>query len=156
MLFRLGTTCALVLCLVASPLGGTLFAAEHGTSTAEPFPPLVGSPAATTMPVEATAARDAADDRLRRSFHEFPRNAINEEQRGYRSRRGRGRGAAAAAIMIGAAAAVAGTALLVYANRPECSANHSAEGCGYGTKVAGGSFLAGGAIGIAVGAALWR
>jgi len=29
------------------------------------------------------------------------------------------------------------------------------SGCGYGTKVVGGSVLAGGAIGIAVGAALW-
>jgi hypothetical protein len=152
---RLGITCALVLCLVTSPVGGTVFAEEQATSTAEPFRPVALPPAA-TPPFEAPATRDAAGDRLRRSFHEFPRHAINEEQRGYRSRRGRGRGAAAAAIMIGAAAAVAGTALLVYANRPECNVNRSAGGCGYGTKVAGGSFLAGGAIGIAVGAALWR
>jgi hypothetical protein len=150
-----GTTCALVLCLMTSPLGGTLFAEEQVAVAAEPFRPLGLSPSA-TAPFESAATRDAAGDRLRRSFHEFPLNAINEEQRGYRSRRGRGRGAAAAAIMIGAAAAVAGTALLVYANRPECNVNHSAAGCGYGTKVAGGSFLAGGAIGIAVGAALWR
>jgi hypothetical protein len=57
--------------------------------------------------------------------------------------------------MIGAAAAITGTALLVYANRPECSTNALASGCGYGTKVVGGSVLAGGVAGLAVGAALW-
>lgn len=153
--FRLGTTCALVLCLVAAPLGGRLFAEEQGTGAAEPLRPLVLSPPAVLL-FGSSTINDAAVDRWRASFHEFPLNAINEEQRGYRSRRGRGRGAAAAALMVGAAAAIAGSALLVYANRPECGVNHSASGCGYGTKVAGGSFLAGGVIGVAVGASLWR
>jgi len=60
-----------------------------------------------------------------------------------------------AAIMIGTAAAIAGTAVLVYANRPECSANQFAGGCGYGTKVVGTSVLVGGAAGLVVGALTW-
>jgi hypothetical protein len=154
MTFRSVAVPALALCLVASPLGGTLFAQEIGRASAEPLPHVL-SPSALS-PFVSPAATDSPADRWRASFHEFPLSAVDEEQRGYRSRRSRGRGTAAAAIMVGAASAVAGTALLVYANRPECSANRSAAGCGYGTKVAGGSFLAGGVIGIAVGAALWR
>ncbi len=60
-----------------------------------------------------------------------------------------------AAIMIGATAAIVGTAVLVYANRPECSANPNAGGCGYGTKVVGTSVLAGGVVGLFVGALTW-
>jgi hypothetical protein len=78
-------------------------------------------------------------------------------QRGWGRGRGRGRnGGARAAIILGSVAAVAGSAVLVYANRPECSANHSASGCGYGTKVLGGAVLAGGAVSIAAGALTWR
>ncbi len=73
---------------------------------------------------------------------------------GYRRSRGHHHGAAAA-IAVGAAAAIAGTAVLVYANRPECSTNPAAGGCGYGTKVVGGAVLAGGVVGLAVGAASW-
>jgi hypothetical protein len=61
-----------------------------------------------------------------------------------------------AAIMIGATAAIAGAALLVYANRPECVTDTVAGGCGYGTKVAGTAFLSGGIVGLLVGALTWR
>jgi hypothetical protein len=61
-----------------------------------------------------------------------------------------------AAIMIGAAAAITGTALLVYANRPECVNNTVAGGCGYGTKVVGTAVLSGGIVGLFVGALTWR
>ena len=61
-----------------------------------------------------------------------------------------------AAIMIGAAAAIAGTAVLVYANRPECTNNPIAGGCGYGTKVVGTAVLSGGIVGVFVGALTWR
>ena len=57
--------------------------------------------------------------------------------------------------MIGAVAAIAGTALLVYANRPECSTNQLAGGCGYGTKVIGGSVLSAGVVGVVIGAVTW-
>jgi hypothetical protein len=49
-----------------------------------------------------------------------------------------------------------GTAVLVYANRLECSTNPIANGCGYGTKVIGGAVLSGGIVGLVVGAATWR
>ena len=61
-----------------------------------------------------------------------------------------------AAIMIGAAAAITGTAVLVYANRPERATNQFAGGCGYGTKVIGTSVLAGGIVGLFVGALTWQ
>ena len=60
-----------------------------------------------------------------------------------------------AALMIGAAAAITGTAVLVYANRPECTFAPYAGGCGYGTKVVGGAVLAGGVVGLFVGALTW-
>jgi hypothetical protein len=72
--------------------------------------------------------------------------------RGYRGRRS----GAAAAMFLGAAAAIAGTAVLVYANRPECTTNPTASGCGYGTKVAGGAVLSAGIVGVVIGAATWR
>lgn len=61
-----------------------------------------------------------------------------------------------AALMLGAAAAIGGTALLVYANRPECTMNQFAGGCGYGTKVIGGAVLSTGIVGLFIGALTWR
>jgi hypothetical protein len=61
-----------------------------------------------------------------------------------------------AAIMIGAAAAITGAAVLVYANRPECTTNTVAGGCGYGTKVVGTAVLSAGIVGLFVGALTWR
>jgi hypothetical protein len=96
----------------------------------------------------------------RDTFNFIPPDSSALAQRGgYRRERGsrdRDRSGAAAAIIIGAAATIAGTAVLVYANRPECSINPGADGCGYGTKVVGGSVLAGGVVGLLVGAATWR
>lgn len=72
-------------------------------------------------------------------------------------RRGwRGNSGARAAVILGAAAAIAGGAILVYANRPDCHSNPGAGGCSYGTKVIGGAMIAGGAVGIVVGAISWR
>jgi hypothetical protein len=59
-------------------------------------------------------------------------------------------------MFVGAAAAIAGTAVLVYANRPECSTFPTASGCGYGTKVVGGAVLSAGVVGLLVGALTWR
>jgi hypothetical protein len=76
---------------------------------------------------------------------------------GYRGRgRGGRNGAAQAAVVLGAVASIAGAAVLVYANRPECSANQMATGCGYGTKVVGGAVLSAGIVGLLVGALTWR
>jgi len=71
-------------------------------------------------------------------------------------RRGYGRRSTAmAAIVLGSAAAITGGALLAYANRPECGANPTADACGYGVKVVGGSVLAGGLVGVTLGALTW-
>ena len=59
-------------------------------------------------------------------------------------------------FMIGAVAAITGTAILLYANRPECETDRFAGGCGYGTKVVGGAVLSGGIVGLFVGALTWR
>lgn len=77
-------------------------------------------------------------------------------QYGYGARRGHRNQAALTAIMLGAVGAIAGTAVLVYANRPECNVNPSLGGCGYGTKVVGASVLSGGVVGLMVGAVMWR
>jgi hypothetical protein len=84
-------------------------------------------------------------------------------QRGYRGRRprdGRGRGgdhgAAIAIVAAGAMASITGSALLIYNNRPECDLNPYGRGCGYGTKVVGGSILTAGLIGMFAGAVALR
>jgi hypothetical protein len=59
-------------------------------------------------------------------------------------------------LVLGAIGTIAGSALLLYANRPECSAHQFADGCGYGTKVVGGSLLSAGIVGVVVGAVTWR
>jgi hypothetical protein len=59
------------------------------------------------------------------------------------------------AIVLGAIASIAGAAILVYANRPDCSTNQMASGYGYGTKVAGGAVLSAGAVGLVIGAVTW-
>ena len=58
--------------------------------------------------------------------------------------------------VIVAALVLAGAAVLVYANRPDCSTNPNLGGCGYGTKVVGGAVLTAGLVGILTGALLWR
>ena len=77
-------------------------------------------------------------------------------QRGYGRGRWRGNDGSRAAVILGSAAAIAGAAVLVYANRPECRTNPAASACGFGTKVVGGAVLAGGVVGITVGALSWR
>jgi hypothetical protein len=92
-----------------------------------------------------------------RSFTFVPAESSSFAQWGYRGRgRGGRHGAAQAEIVLGAVASIAGAAVLVYANRPECSANHLAGGCGYGTKVVGGAVLSVGIVSLLIGALTWR
>jgi hypothetical protein len=83
---------------------------------------------------------------------EFARDGDN----GFGPRVGHRNQAALTAIMLGAVGAIAGTAVLVYANRPDCNVNPNLGGCGYGTKVVGASVLSGGVVGLMVGAVMWR
>jgi hypothetical protein len=157
---RAPTTAVLLVCLLGGPSSGILFASgrESSTpavavSTGEPLP-------GTTEFVRSLVASSPhllRDDTLIRLPAFAPDESSVLAQRGYRGRGYSGRrNGAAAAVFLGAAAAIAGTAVLVYANRPECSTVPTASGCGYGTKVVGGAVLSAGVVGLVVGAAMWR
>jgi hypothetical protein len=156
--------CAIVISFASTLGSGLVFAAE---SSPAPSTIAIKSPASPAVSV-AAAARPFKVRLPQAAFAEsglvvpFAVSAARETNaRPFRLRdrygRGGGRnGGAAAALVIGAAAAIAGTAVLVYANRPECQTNAFASGCGYGTKVVGGAVLAGGTVGVLAGAMMWR
>jgi hypothetical protein len=108
----------------------------------------------------ADAPAAAATARVwRGAFNVLPVESSAFAQRGGYGGRGSGggRNGAVAALLIGATASIAGAAILVYANRPECgTTNQMASGCGYGTKVIGGAVLTGGIVALAIGALTWR
>lgn len=134
-------------CLVCAPLTGAPLAAQTAQSGFQVIDP-APLPSRFTLKEPLSSIVTLA-----------PRPAAPLEQRGWgrgRGRRGGRNDGARTAIVLGSVAAVAGAAVLVYANRPECSANHAAAGCGYGTKVVGGAVLAGGAVSIAAAALTWR
>jgi hypothetical protein len=166
---RASTTAVLIACLLGGPSSGILFANEEESSSRTAHGdvstiPARAVPAGEALPGTTEFARSVVvhsphmwrDDTLSRSAF-APDESSLFAQRGGRGRGYRGRhNGAAAAIVVGAAAAIAGTAVLVYANRPECSAIPTAGGCGYGTKVVGGAVLSAGVVGLLVGAAMWR
>jgi hypothetical protein len=143
---RLSTTGALIVCLMGT-WSGTLFASQDERPSS-------------VAPVSALSVTTASELPSRLVISDRVFDSVETEsfaqRRGYRGR-GNGRnGPAAAAIVIGAAASIAGGAVLVYANRPECSANHAATGCGYGSKVTGTAVLSAGIVSLIVGALSWR
>ena len=141
---RMSTTAVLLICLLGTHWAdATVFASgEEGVSSA-PQP-------AVTAPLEAYP-------RLVIDLSHF---TLADEAPAFAQRRGfRGRGrneGARTAIVVGTLAAITGAALLVYANRPECRSNGSANACSYGTKVIGGAVLTAGAVGIVAGTVGWR
>jgi hypothetical protein len=169
---RVSTTAALMVCLVATQLSGTLVAQNITASNAAA---LVSVDDQTTSPTERPHAT-GEPSRFLLSNDAFdvagPLAAVKPPvwsaltfvptepgvfgQRGYGGRGRGGRHFGAKAVALGTIASIACAAVLVYANRPECSANHSASGCGYGTKVVGGAVLSAGLVGIVVGALTWR
>ena len=146
---RLSATGALIVCLMGTQWSGTLFASQ------DERPPNTSTLSVPSVTIASEQpARLVFSDRIFDSVEFAEPESLG--QRGYRGR-GNGRnGGAAAAIVIGAAASIAGGAVLVYANRPECSANHAATGCGYGSKVTGTAVLSAGIVSLIVGALSWR
>ena len=179
---RLSTTGALIVCLIGSQLTGTVFACEDGSlrealasssnvaaasdDQRTPSAPAAHARAAsppftlTSSVFSAPRALAATDPRAWQpavDFRVVDAGAFAEGgQYGRRGSRGRRNGVAAGVIALGAVASITGGAILVYANRPECSTNQFAGGCGYGTKVVGGSVLLAGIVGIVAGALAWR
>jgi hypothetical protein len=151
---RLSTTAALIVCLVGTQWTSTLFASEEDVSpsTTEHLRFTLNDDV-----LAANASAETAGARVWRRPLEFaPLQSSAFAQRGRRGGGGRRNGGAAAEIMLGTVATVAGAAVLVYANRPECNGNPNRSGCGYGTKVVGGAVLSVGIVGIIVGAMRWR
>jgi hypothetical protein len=181
---RSSTTAVLIVCLLGTTSSEMLFASGEAVSSREGSASLSADNITTAKEdvsaISATALSSGKqlpgttefvrslvagspylvlrDDTLSaRSLVFVPDESSLLAQRGYRGRGYSGRrNGAAAAVFLGAAAAIAGTAVLVYANRPECSTTPTAGGCGYGTKVIGGSVLSAGVVGLLVGAAMWR
>lgn len=143
----------LTFCVLGTPLSETLFAQTPSGS-------------ADRQGVNTVAPGPAAADHLRLNldkelFTSDARIGAEEAQSAFAQRgryygRERHHHGNAAAIGLGAVAAIAGGAMLVYANRPACSTNPGATGCGYGMKVAGGAVLSAGFVGLVVGSVSWR
>lgn len=160
----LWTTGALIVCLLGTQWSGTLLAREGALPPAAVVS-ISDRVASTTerssVPVSddmlsATQPIDPAIGPIWRSALRFvPVESSSYEQRERRHRGGRN-DAAQAAVILGAVAAIAGAAVLVYANRPDCSTNQTASGCGYGTKVVGTAVLTGGIVSLVAGALTWR
>ena len=138
---RVSMVAALMVCVAGAPMSSTLAAAEPN------------------VPLEASAIHFGAGPARPPAAFVVPQFHTSDEQvyvgppvPMYRH----SNDGALAAILIGATAAITGTAVLVYANRPECSFNPYGGGCGYGTKVVGGAILAGGIVGLTVGALIWK
>ena len=144
---RRTTTTALIACLLAT--ASPVFAADERRAVDASATSLTlnGAPldAIGTFDVERVPALRDENDQF--AFGQFGRFG--------RGRRHRNDGAAVA-LFLGAVGTIAGAAVLVYANRPECSAAVQPGGCGYGTKVVGGSVLAAGLVGLTIGAVTWR
>ena len=162
------TSGALVVCLAGAPFGSTAFASESTTPESTPTPPSIVSAGLDayapghlgSMALVPPSRFTVSDDKL--AAHGLiglgaPSLAFDHRGR-YRGRRSRwdDNRAAQTAIIIGGVASIAGAAMLVYANRPECRANQFANGCGYGSKVVGGAVLSGGLVSITLGAITWR
>jgi hypothetical protein len=147
------TTAALIACIIATQCTSTVLASDAERAA----PPATSSHLTYNgKPLTAIGPRDDARAQASRASEPLsPSESSAFRQGGFR--RGRGRnGGAATAIVLGAVGTIAGAAVLVYANRPECNGNPTLGGCGYGTKVIGGAVLSAGLVGLTIGALTWR
>lgn len=153
-IFHVNTVWALLLALSISPLAGTVRAADTASSS----PATAAAPVMLSLgPATASAlAAEPATDPMWQSWSVTATSAMAQRGRYRGGRRSGRRGGGAGALIVGAAAAITGAAVLAYANRPDCDMNRQLSGCGYGTKVVGTAVLAGGMVGVFVGAALMR
>jgi hypothetical protein len=143
------TTATLVVCLLGQTT--SLFAADEPQTlparvTTRTTLTLNGAPLSALHAFDLTTPASSFDASTYAQFRGRGRS---------RGRGGRNDGAAAA-LFLGAIGTIAGSALLIYANRPECSVSANNSGCGYGTKVAGGAVLTAGLAGLTIGAITWR
>jgi hypothetical protein len=151
---RRATSAAVMVCVIATHCG-TLFASDeqHAAPPAPSHLTFNGEPLATLGVLDA--------DRVPLWTGSVPLasadSSVLSQPGGFR-RGGRGgrNSAAATALFLGAIGTIAGSAILIYANRPECSVSAQNSGCGYGSKVAGGAVLTGGLAGLLIGAVMWR
>ncbi len=152
---RRATTAALIVCVIATQTGTLLASDEQRAAppTAASHLTFNGQPLATLGVLDT--------DRGPQWTGPVPLASIDASvlsQRGGFRRGGRGgrNSAAATALFLGAIGTIAGSAILIYANRPECSVSAQNSGCGYGSKVAGGAVLTAGLAGLLIGAVTWR
>ena len=152
----------LLIAITLLPLGNTVAAAEDSSSVPVPATqaPALSTPGLALPPPFLPRTSLGFNAPLQPSFAALAAAGAAAQRGRYRGGRGGygggSRNAAAQALLVGAAATIAGAAVLAYANRPDCDYNQRLMGCGYGTKVVGTSVLAGGLVGVLVGAALWR
>jgi hypothetical protein len=158
------TTCAVIACLVGTQLTSTASAQQQNfASTGTSSPPATAASAPRLIlnddvlaPLHSSGAMASDAWRGGPAFAVIDAGSFADAGQ-FRRRGSRGRNSAAAAVIaVGAVASIAGAAVLVYANRPECNTNQLASGCSYGTKVVGGAVLTGGIVGIVAGALAWR
>jgi hypothetical protein len=159
---RLSIVGAVLVCFVGVQGNATLFASENTTSlsetrhaTSEEVAPADASVLVLASTERAPLKLDVGALAANLSLTPLHSSALGQVYRGRPYRPGNNNGSIAA-LMIGTAAAITGAALLIYANRPECTTNQFAGACGYGTKVIGGAVLTGGAVGLVVGALTWK
>ena len=141
------TATLIVVCLLGTQSTyATVFASddEAASGVTQPAPPSVAAPLETHLLVVIDPSRLTLADE----------SSLFAQRRGFLG--GRRNEGARTAIVVGTLAAITGAALLLYANRPECSRNAAANACGYGTKVVGGAVLTAGAVGIVAGTISWR
>jgi hypothetical protein len=146
---------ALTACLVCTPFMGVPAAAQAPSHTVR-----TEVPAPSAVSTDLSGLEAPSRFTLKEPLTALVTPAADESDLFAQRGRGRGRGgrrnASRTAIILGSLGVIAGAAVLVYANRPDCSENHSASGCGYGTKVVGSAVLAGGGVSIVAGALTWR